>query len=111
MDPISQEFREYWRVKAVNVTIYLCVLCSVRGMKYETEDRRERTVAIFSGNYHLHSPLLRSHFLKLYVLCKLHLSERRIGTQLQAPETKLSSRPITRKNSSLSQYSHKPFLF
>ena len=40
---MSHEFREYWRVKAVNFTIYLCVLSSVRGMKYETGEReRER---------------------------------------------------------------------
>ena len=36
---ISHEFREYWRVKALKVTIYLCVPYSVRGMKYETEER------------------------------------------------------------------------
>ena len=60
---MSHEFREYWRVKAVNFTIYLCVLSSVRGMKYETGEReRERTVAIFAGKFHLRSPLLRSHF-------------------------------------------------
>jgi len=44
---MSHEFREYWRVKAVNFTIYLCVLSSVRGMKYEIGER-EREPSQFS---------------------------------------------------------------
>jgi hypothetical protein len=33
----NREFRAYWQVSAVNV-IYLRVLFSVRGVKYETEE-------------------------------------------------------------------------
>jgi len=74
-------------------------------MKYETEESENRR------NFRRKIPLPLSSaakpLLKLHVLCKVHLLEWRAGPQLQAPGTKLSSRPIPRKKSSLSQYLHK----